>query len=261
MRAVRAVGALGAVVLLGSALSACGGGGGDDASDTPAATLTWTPQAAASGLVSAPAPSASQGRHTASTSDIWHFDLPKPHDPNVPSSQWPSALEVISKSQLKAAFPDADEVTSSHALKLHYNGDAVPPGPATAKNSQVTWNITLKGSSGGPSTLTVDIRAIGADSKITEEWTKDRDTQRKNGIATDTFYQRGTYGTKGLYLLQNNRASVLISDGDMAAWIELSFGAFYGLATNPSDARDVLEDQVFPLIVQDISSHMPRRYA
>lgn len=260
MRAVRTSAALAVAALVGIGLSACGGSG-EEPSNTPPATLRWSPKAGATGLVSGPAPTGAQGRHTASTSDIWHFDLPEPHDPNVPSSQWPSVTEVISKAQLKAAFPDATEVSSSHALKLHYNGDSDDPGPATAKNSQITWNISLEGATGGPSTLTIDIRAIGADSKLTEAWTKDRDSRQQNGISTDTFYERGTYGAKGLYLLQNNRASVLISDGDMAAWIELSFGAFYGLAVNPTDARGVLKTQVFPVIVQDIASHMPRRYA
>ncbi|TWP35125.1 hypothetical protein [Leekyejoonella antrihumi] len=55
--------------------------------------------------------------------------------------------------------------------------------------------------------------------------------------------------------------SILISNGDMAGWIDLSFGAFYSLATNPVDAQNVLKTQVFPLIAEGISAHLPRRYA
>lgn len=256
MRAVRPVGIVAAVVMLGSALSACGDG--SEPHSLPSATLSWTPTADSSDLVSASAPPKA-GK--SGSSDIWQFDLPDPQDPNVPSSQWPAAKEVVSKSQLKAAFPKAKKVTATSALKLQYNGGGSDPGPKTAKNSQVTWQITMAGSRGGPSTLTVEIRAIGADAKMTQAWQKHTDSAMQNKIATDTFYERGTFGAKGVYLLQNNRASVLISDGDMAAWIDLSFGAFYSLADTPVDARQVLEDDVFPLIVQDIASHMPRRYA
>ncbi len=257
MRALRAAGVALAIAGVGAGISACGGSGSDGAGPTPTPGLRWQPQPSAEGLVSA---TASPSGVTAQASDRWQFDLADPHDPNVPSSQWPSAEQVISKAQLKAAFPGARAVTSSGALKLHYNGGAAQPGPATAKNSQVTWKVALKGA-GGPATVTIDLKAIGADKPLTKAWTKRRDAKKSNSLPTDTFYERGTFGTKGLYLLQNNRGSLLISDGDMAAWIDLSFGAFYGLAGNPSDATDVLQTQVFPVIVRDIASHMPRRYA
>ncbi len=258
MRALRAAGVVAAIAAFAAGTSACADGGGDaGAARTPTPGLSWQPRAGDTGLVSATAtPSAAP----ANTSDPWQFDLADPHDPNVPSSQWPDVEKVISKGQVKAAFPDARSVTASGALKLHYNGDAAQPGPATAKNTQVTWKVAMK-SSGGPATVTVDLKAVGADKPLTKAWEKQRDAKKSSSLPTDTFYQRGTFGTKGLYLLQNNRASVLISDGDMAAWIDLSFGAFYGLAANPSDATEVLKTQVFPVIVRDIASHMPRRYA
>jgi len=257
MHAVRPAGLVVVVAAITTVLTGCGSSG---STTPPPATLSWAPNPTASGLVKATAKSNAEGRKSQTKTPIWSFTLPDPGNPNVPSDQWPDASEVVTKQQLKAAFPDAGTVTSSGAQKLHYNGDQATPGPATAKDTQVTWNIAL-GDSSSPSTMTVDIRAFGADSKVTQAWTKNRDRVMQNQISTDTFYQQGTFGAKGLYLLQNNNASILISDGDMAGWIDLSFGAFYSLATNPVDAQNVLKTEVFPLIVRDISAHMPRRYA
>lgn len=249
MGKARAASVAACVVAAVTLLAGCGGSGGG-ATKSPPPWSAGAPQQ--DGLVPGLMPSGSPARKVV-TGDTWAFTLGAADDPNVPTSQWPSADSVLSGDQLKAAVPEATSVTLGNCVK----GDNGPDH--TAKNASCTWSLALKDGSGYSNDITVTIVAIGADntgSGVTSAWTATRNANFANRAATERYFTQGSFGTKGSYYLDNNRASVLVSDGNIAAWIDLSFRGFNSL----KDTGNTLMLGVFPVLAKDLADHLPRKY-
>ena len=184
----------------------------------------------------------------------WSLSLADKTDANVPTAQWPSADTVLTDAQLKAAIPEATAVSLGTCVK------GVKGPQHTAKNASCTWSLSLKGSGGYSNSIIVTIVAIGADktgSGVTSAWTSVRDQNFEHKSGTERYFTQGSFGAKGSYYLDNNHSSVLISDGNIAAWIDLTFKGFSDLP----NTRNTLMNGVFPVLARDLADHLPRKYA
>lgn len=235
------------VVGMGIGLVAgCGGGSGGTKAAPP-----WTENSTQDGLIAQQLPAKSSDRKVVSGGAPWSFTLAKPDNPNVPSSQWPSADTVITSDQLKGAIPEATSVTL---------GKCVPGanGPAhTDKNISCTWSLALKDSGDYTNSIVVSIVTIGADEKVSESWTSERNKNFSSRKSGERFFTSGSFSAKGSYYLDNNQSSVLVSDGNMAAWIDLTFNGFNSL----NDSRNTMLTGIFPVLAKDLADRLPRKYA
>lgn len=247
MGMARAASVAACVVVAAGLLAGCGGSASSGTTSPP----PWSSNAPSQdGLVKGTVPS----DRKVVDGGQWSFTLGDKTDPNVPSSQWPSADTVLTAAQLKAAVPEATSVTLGDCVK----GESGPN--KTAKNASCSWSLSLKGSSGYSNSIVVTIVAIGADktgSGVTSAWTSTRNKNFSSRASTDRFFTQGSFGAKGSYYLDNNDSSVLVSDGNIAAWIDLSFQGF----TDLPDTHNTLMTGVFPVLAKDLADHLPRKYA
>lgn len=232
-------------VVAAGLLAGCGGNGGT-ASPGP-----WTEGSSQEGLIKASVPGKSSDRKVVDGGADWSFTLAKSDDPNVPSSQWPSADSVLTADQFKAAIPEASSVTLGKCVK------GVNGPDSTEKNASCTWSIALKDSGDYTNEVVVSIVTIGADEKVSEPWTSERNKNFSTRKSGERFFASGSFGAKGSYYLDNNQASVLISDGNIAAWINLTFNGFNSL----NDSRNTMLTGIFPVLTKDLADRMPRKYA
>ena len=245
----RAGAALG--VLSAAALSACGAG--SSAYDGPS---TW-PEASPTGSFSsgtiAPAATTRTGDAAGSR---WTLKRAGRGNPNVDPANWPDVSGVLTDAQLKALVPSTASVTKGACSKLSVGGRP------TARDSACTWTMTLSSAPTSVNTMTVRLRGFGADGPLTAAWLRAQDVQMRGSISSDTFFATGSFGAKGSYFLQNAHASVLISDGDNAGWIDLEFSGFYSAFGNNADQTTTgLRTEVFPIVTRDLVARMPRTHA
>lgn len=247
MGMARAATVAASVVAAAGVLAGCGASG-SNGTKSPA---PWSADAQAQdGLVRGKMPS----DRAVVDGEKWSFTLPDTSDPNVPTSQWPSADTVLTASQLKAAVPEATAVTLGDCVK------GISGPHHTAKNASCTWSLSLKGSSGYSNSVIVTIVAIGADktgSGVTSAWTSTRDKNFESKSGSERYFTQGSFGAKGSYYLDNNHSSVLVSDGNIAAWIDLTFKGFNDLP----NTRSTLMNGIFPVLAKDLAGHLPRKYA
>lgn len=212
------------------------------------------PAQAASGNFSSAKPDTSSSRSPAPDDTTWKLELPDPGDPNVPSTAWPDAKTALSDQQLKKAFPEATAIEAPTCTKL-----TLPGSTPTAGNARCTWSISLADSNAKSSTVTISLLGFGADAPMTKQWV-DAQRQQINGkLGSDTFFADGTFGAKGSYFLSNMHSSLLLSDGKIAAWVELDFSGFYQVFDNNSGKTlSGIRDQVFPVLVKDLVARLPR---
>lgn len=236
-----------ASIVVGVGLVAgCGGSSGGTKAAPP-----WTENSAQDGLIAQKLPGKGSDRKVVSGGAPWSFTLAKPDDPNVPSSQWPSADSVLTSDQLKGAIPEATSVTLGKCVKG-------ANGPAhTDKSVSCPWSIALKDGGGYTNSIDVSIVTIGADEKVSELWTAERNKNFSSRKAGERYYTSGSFSAKGSYYLDNNQSSVLISDGNIAAWINVTFNGFNSL----SDSRNTMLTGIFPVLAKDLADRMPRKYA
>lgn len=227
-------------------LAGCGGGSGGTKAAPP-----WTENSTQEGLIAQKLPAKSSDRKVVSGGAPWSFTLDKADDPNVPSSQWPSADSVLTSDQLKGAIPEATSVTLGTCVK-GTNGPT-----STEKNASCTWSVDLKNSGDYTNEVVVSIVSIGADEKVTESWTSERNKNFSSRKSGERFFTSGSFSAKGSYYLDNNHSSVLVSDGNMAAWIDLTFNGFNSL----NDSRNTMLTGIFPVLAKDLADRMPRKYA
>lgn len=246
MARARAASVAASVVVAVGLLAGCSGSSGGGTASAP----PWTEGSKQDGLVNGSLPGNSD-RKVVSGGSAWSFTLAKPDDPNVPSSQWPSADSVLTADQLKGAIPEASAVTLGDCVK------GVSGPDSTAKNASCNWSVSLKDSGDYTNSVAVTIVTIGADEKVTESWTSERNKNYSSRKSGERFFSSGSFSAKGSYYLDNDRASVLISDGNMAAWIDLTFKGFGSL----NDSRNTMLTGIFPVIAKDLADRMPRKYA
>lgn len=228
-------------------LAGCGGGSSSGAA-TPG---PWAESSTKEGLINGSLPAQSTDRKVVDAGSHWSFTLGTSDDPNVPSSQWPSGDSVLTSDQLKGAVPEASSVSLGSCAK------GVNGRDSTEKNASCTWSVSLKDAGGFTNEVVVNIVAIGADTKVSEPWTTERNTNFASRKSGERFFASGSFGAKGSYYLDNNHASVLISDGNIAAWIDMTFNGFNSL----KDAHNTKLDGIFPVLVKDLADRMPRKYA
>ncbi|WP_265447645.1 hypothetical protein [Flexivirga meconopsidis] len=248
MRRARGIAATAAIALGAGLLAGCGSSGGGNATPPP-----WSADPGQQGLIAGSTPTGSPQRKT--TGDgTWSFTLAKDTgNPNVPTDQWPDAAEVLTQAQLKAAVPEASAVEKQSCVK----GTSGPSGN-TAKNASCTWKFSLPGESAGyPSTITVSLVAVAADQRVTTDWQNTRNSNFSGRKADERFFEQGAFGAKGSYYLDNGNASVLVSDGNIAAWINLRFVGF----TSLTDWRTAVSNGIFPTLAADLADRLPRKYA
>ncbi|WP_446665424.1 hypothetical protein [Flexivirga sp. B27] len=234
-----------AVVVTAGLLAGCSSGSAGTKSPGP-----WTEGSQQQGLVKGSVPGESSDRKVVDGGADWNFALAKSDDPNVPSSQWPSADSVLTSDQIKGAIPEASSLSLGDCAK-GVNGPR-----STDKNASCTWSVTLKDSGDYSNSLTVSIVAVGADEKVTESWTSERNKNFSSRRSGERFFTSGSFGAKGSYYLDNNQASVLVSDGNLAAWINLTFKGFNSL----NDSRNTMLTGIFPVLAKDLADRMPRKY-
>lgn len=247
MGMARAASVAASVVVAAGLLAGCGGSGSSGTKSPPA----WSADAPTQdGLVKGTMPS----DRKVVDGQQWSLTLTDKTNANVPTSQWPSADTLLTEEQLKAAVPEATAVTLGDCVK------GVSGPNHTSKNASCTWSLSLKGGSGYSNSLIVTVVAIGADktgSGVTSAWTSVRDKNFEGKSGTERYFTQGSFGAKGSYYLDNNQSSVLISDGNIAAWIDLTFKGFNDLP----DTRNTLMNGIFPVLAKDLASHLPRKYA
>lgn len=246
MARARVAYAAASMVVAAGLLAGCGGGSGGTKAAPP-----WTENSSQDGLIPAKLPAKSSDRKVVSGGAPWAFTLSKTDDPNVPTSQWPSADSVLTSDQLKGAIPEATSVTLGKCVT------GVSGPKHTDKNASCTWSVALKDGSGYTNEVVVSIVAIGADDKVSEPWTSERNKNFSSRKSGERFFTSGSFSAKGSYYLDNNRASVLVSDGNMAAWIDLTFHGFNSL----KDSRNTMLTGIFPVLAKDLADRLPRKYA
>ncbi|MBO1755566.1 hypothetical protein [Allobranchiibius sp. CTAmp26] len=236
----------GAVGLL---LTGCGGGAASYGGPT-----SWPAQAPSGVFTTGAVDSGSSARAAVSAPSTWTVERGTHGDPNVDSASWPDAAGVFTDKQLATLFPEAATVATPTCSKL-----TLPGGTRTAKNSACTWSVSLPESGGTVSTVMLSFHGFGADGPMTAAWIADERTQITGRITGDVFFTSGTFGAKGSYFLSNMHSSVLVSNGDNAAWIDLDFSGFYQAFGNNADKTLTgLRTQVFPVLVEDLVGRLPR---
>lgn len=249
MGKARAASVAASVAVATGLLAGCGGSSAGTKAPPP-----WSSGAPQQdGLVPGRLPTGSPARKVVDTG-TWSFTLGSTSDPNVPTTQWPSADSVLTADQLKAAIPEATAVSLGACVK------GVSGPNQTSKNASCTWSLSLKGGAGYTNSIVVTIVAIGADntgSGVTSAWTATRNKNFASRASTERYFTQGSFGAKGSYYLDNDQASVLISDGNIAAWIDLTFRGFNDL----TDTQNTLMTGVFPVLAKDLADRLPRKYA
>ncbi|TWE12176.1 hypothetical protein BKA23_0972 [Rudaeicoccus suwonensis] len=250
MHMARTAGALVAAAAVTSAIAGCGGGSGATASPPP-----WSASAGNTSYLAGTTIGGSPTRSTAANPTAWNLSLPDKQNPNVPTNLWPDAQNILTQAQLKAAVPEATTVKLQSCTK-----GTSSSGATTSKNQSCTWTVSLPGDSAGlSSSIQVSIVAFGADGPMTSAWNAAESSLYQDRQSTDRFYQEGAFGAKGSYILANHQSAVLVSDGNLAGWIDLNFTGFYSLSG--SNASTSLMQGVFPVLAKDIADQLPRKYA
>ncbi|MEO8749269.1 MAG: hypothetical protein ABI384_02635 [Allobranchiibius sp.] len=214
---------------------------------------SWTAQSP-SGVFVAGAPAPGSVQRSTVQSPTWTLTTSTPGDPNVDPNTWPDADTALSSRQLKSLFPDAADIGAASCIKL-----TLPSGAKTAKNTRCDWSVTFGKNTSQVAALTVILRGFGADSAMTRAWSTRQAQQVTGRFSGDTFYAPGTYGAKGVYFLSNGQASLLISNGSVAGWLDVEFANFDGaLGKSTDDAAKIVRAQIFPIVVEDLVGHLPR---
>lgn len=237
--------------LTGSAasLAACGSSGYSGPSSWPAQS--------ASGVFSTGATASGATKRLVAVAPTWQLSRSDPSDPNVDPSTWPDARSAFTDQQLKAVFSDAKTIDVPACDKL-----ALPGGAKSPRDTQCNWTVNFPGSDSPSGSLQVVLRGFRADSALTTAWLKKQAQQIEGRFTGDTFYAPGTYGAKGSYFLSNSSSSVLVSDGKVAAWVDIDFTRFTDVFGKDADkANQTLRSDIFPVLVKDLVERLPRSSA
>ncbi|MDE9367749.1 hypothetical protein PZ938_19195 [Luteipulveratus sp. YIM 133132] len=256
----RTTATLGAVLLATSlAISGCSKDSGDGGSQQKAVPSTWS-AAEATNTSDKPADPQQSNRKALPTTTSWNLKLAK-DSAMVDYADWPDVQELYTREQLLALFPDAKGMQNGYGSFGQYGN-----GQLTPKNTTASYTFkatTEKGSDDGDSPLRVKLRGIGADSEVTKSWDATREQFRAAKQDGDVFYQDGAFGARrALFRPGQGLGSFVISDGQIAAWVDLQFQGFAFVSPqNTSQTADILRTQVFPLAIEDVAGKLPRKYA
>ena len=247
------------------ATSACskddgGGGGGGGSQAIPTA---WSAQDATNTSDKDGDQQAAPNRKAIPATEKWTLKL-APESGMVAYADWPDAQQIYSREQILGLLPEASKFFPSSCAFGQYSG-----GNQTPKNATCGYSLSNDpddtASSSDMSTLRVKLRGIGADSEVTKSWDSTRETFRAEKKDGDVFYKDGTFGARrALFRDSTGLGSFVISDGQIAAWIDLEFADFSFVSPQdqtPTKIAEVLRKQVFPLAIQDQASRLPRQYA
>ncbi|AKU16255.1 hypothetical protein [Luteipulveratus mongoliensis] len=241
------------------ATTACSGGGGNGKSGGGPVPTAWS-AGDASNKQDKPGEQEQGGnRKVVPSATSWQDMKLAPDSAMVDFASWPDANELYASDQLTGMLPE------SKSLQLTpCSFGSIDGGGMTPKNANCT--VSVKVNEGkyddAKSKMKVHLRGIGADSEVTKAWDKARDGYRAENVSQDVFYQDGTYGARRALFRQKGLGSFVISDGQVAAWIDIEFVGFDFLtAPAGGGVGDVVRKQIFPIAVQDLVGKLPRKFA
>ncbi|WP_157508818.1 hypothetical protein [Luteipulveratus halotolerans] len=254
-----------ALLALTFATTACSkdDGGGGDGGDAQAIPTAWSAQDATNTSDQDGDQQAAPNRKAIPATEKWTLKL-APESGSVAYADWPDAQQLYPRDRIQGLFPEATKLEqTSCAFGQYGNGNQTP------KNATCSWYVTNSTeryvSDNDKSTFRIKLRGIGADSEVTKSWDSTRDqfrTEKKDG---DVFYKDGTFGARrALFRDSTGLGSFVISDGQIAAWIDLEFTDFSFVSPQdqtPGKIGEVIRKQVFPLAIQDLIPHLPRQYS
>lgn len=250
-RAQRALAAAGGVVMAAVALGACSGDSGDGQQQTPAPS-TWGAVQGENATASPEGSPPGDYRVVAATP----LNLTLAEDGNsamVDPTSWPDLREMLSGEQWKGIIPTE---RLDRPLVCAYG--SLPTG-STPKFTQCSWEIGA--GYGSKPRVRLQIKAIGADSQVLEKYDGTRAEYRKENVEGDRFYENGAYGARRALLRENGLGSFVVSDGQVAMWIEAQFPdepLFDG--TDRTQSRDRVRAAVYPTLVKTLVTYLPRKH-
>ncbi|WP_018155382.1 hypothetical protein [Demetria terragena] len=167
----------------------------------------------------------------------------------VDPATWPEINNLLSPEQLKGFIPTQNFSRTQLCATGMYEGG----GGSTPKNVQCSWEMEDNGR------FKVTLRGIGADSQVVAAWDKKRSELRGEAGDGDSFYKDGTYGSRRALLLRNGFGSVVVSNGEVAAWFDIQYPDEDFLVEGNAPATfDAVRTKSFPTFVETMVAYLPR---
>lgn len=240
------------------AMTSCSGNDPEQNPTSGPAPTAWSADRASNTTDKADEKQAGANRRPLLSNTAWSFEL-APESAMVDPAGWPDAKEIYQGEQLRAAFPESTGIEISPCSY----GTFESGGNMTTTNTTCSYQIKMgeaKYGGGDPSRMILKLRGIGADSEVTKAWDGKREEARKDNNPGHAFYKDGTYGARRALFRDDAKASFVISDGQIAAWIDLEFIGFAKLDPDTQKVKAILRQQVFPLLVEDLVGKLPRKH-
>lgn len=241
-----------------SVLTGCGGGSG-----TSAATSTTTGpkphepykteqpgQWDSPGVVVAN----NAGRKVVLDKSLPVFDPPIT-DGGVAQSDWPEAGRLLSIKELIGVFPDATKIGFT------------PDGP-----TKLVVTPSLQGDSNSENvpdnSITITVDSVGTENSVLAAYDSKRSSDRTvytdaGGKPQDSrvYYKDGSFRTQRLSIAPGNGGSptydIVIGNGRTAMRLTMTYDGFFSLSGDDFGSyKDVLQQQIFPLIFQLLAARM-----
>lgn len=176
-------------------------------------------------------------------------------DGGVAQSDWPVAGRLLSIKELIGLFPDATKIGFT------------PDGP-----TKLVITPSLKGDSNSDSheqnTITINITSVGTEDSVLTAYdgtrSSDRTVHTQSGGKPDDnyiYYKDGSFKTQRLSVAPGDDGSptygIVIGNGRTAMRLSMTYDGFYALDGDKFGSyKDVLRQQIFPLIVQLLAARM-----
>lgn len=255
-RAARTTRLLAGAATLAVALTACGDGD-EQAQQTPTeAPTAWT-TAGAANPSDKPGETGDRGQAKVGKLDALQVSLPEGGksamvDPNT----WPDIQTLLNSDQLKGIFPSLSLGNPRLCAFGTYNS----VGGLTPKNTQCSWEVKRGVIGSDAARFRLQLRGIGADSEVVKSWDGVRQTYRGENAAGDNFYVDGTYGARRVLLRQSGLGSFVVSDGEVAAWFDVSMDDNLLNQDDPAKNNEAVRTQAFPTLVETFVTLLPRKF-
>lgn len=247
-RAHRAVATAACLVVAAAGLSAC-------SSDDPKGTQTPSTWGVAQGqnATTQPETTPADGDYRVVAAEPLTLSLAEDgKSAMVSPDSWPDLREMISIDQWKGILPgqslDRPSVCAYGSL----------PSGGTPKFTQCTWEF---GDGSPKPRIRLQIKAIGADSEVLKKFDGTRSEYRNENSNGDRFYENGAYGARRVLLRGNGLGSFVVSDGQVAMWMEAQFpeqSIFSG--ANDEQSSERVRTGVFPTLVKTMVTYLPRKH-
>lgn len=173
----------------------------------------------------------------------------------VDPETWPDVKTVLSQEQMDGIFPDADFGDTPLCASGSYESDG---GGLTPHNTQCTWTTD---SYDNNDRVRLSLRGIGADSAVVKAWDEKRSEYRAENGDGNTFYKDGTYGARRALYLTTGLGSFVVSDGEVAAWIDVQYPQKSDFLGGDNGATaEAVRTKSFPTLVETFVTYLPREH-